>query len=68
MDNLILARRSDLVLMKKIKNVLSSQFYCFIGLKSANKRKGKTDKYLDLARELKQLRNMKVIKVIHLIV
>ena len=62
-DHLILARRPDLIINKKKKKKRICKIVDFavpadhrIKLKECEKK----DKYLDLARELKKLRNMKV--------
>ena len=60
-DHLILARRPDLVIVNKKKRTCQIVDYAV----SANhtvklKKSEKNDKYLDIARELKKLRNMKV--------
>ena len=61
-DHLIPARRPDLIIInKKNENLKNCRLYCSGGPlnKSEGKRK-KKDKFLDLARELKKLWNMKV--------
>ena len=64
-DHLISARRPDLIIINKKMKICKIFYFAFpadhrIKLKECEKR----DKYLDLARELKKLWNMKVTVVI----
>ena len=62
-DHLIPARRSDLIITNKKKENLQNCRLCSSGgaqHKIKQKESEKKDKYLDLARELKKLWNMKV--------
>ena len=58
-DHLIPARRPDLIIINKKKENLQNCRLCRINLKESEKK----DNYLDLARELKKLWNMKVMIV-----
>ena len=60
-DHLVLARRPDLMIINKRKRICKIVYFAVpadhrINLKESEKK----NKYLDLARELKKLRNMKV--------
>ena len=60
-DHLILARRPDLIIInKKKRNCKIVDFAVPADHKIKLKEREKKDKYLNLARELKKLRNMKV--------
>ena len=64
-DHLILARRQDLIIINKRKKICKIVDFAIpadhrINLKESEKK----DKYLDLARELKKLWNMKVTIVL----
>ena len=64
-DHLISARRPDLIIINKIKRTCKSvDFAVPDDLKIKLKESEKNDKYLDLARELKKLWNMKVAIII----
>ena len=61
-DHLILARRPDIMIIKKkTENLQNSELYCpGIPLRKKIKETKKGDKYLNHVRELKKLCNMKV--------
>ena len=60
-DLLISTRRPDLkIICQKSENLQNCELCCLRGLQSKIERMEKRDKYLDLARELKKLWNMKV--------
>ena len=61
MDHLILARRPDLILIYKKRTCKIVNFAVLANDKIKLKESKKKDKYLDLARELKKLWNMKVM-------
>ena len=60
MDYLISARRSDLITINKKKENLQNCQLCCPSWPQNKTESEKKDKYLDLARELKKLWNMKV--------
>ena len=71
MHHLIPARRSDLVLMlikKKKETYCLEDFVIPENDKVKIKKSEKIDKYLDLARELKQLQNMKLAGILVIVV
>ena len=60
-DHLILARRPDLIVINKIKSICKIVDFAVSADHRINmKESEKKDKYLDLARELKKLWNLKV--------
>ena len=59
-DSLIPVRRPDLIIINKKENLQNCQLCCLGGLEKKLKECEKKDKYLDHARELKNLGNMKV--------
>ena len=69
-DHLIPVKRPDLVIInkrKKLENLLDSELCRHGRSQSENKRKRKKRQYLDLARELKKLWNMKVTVILTII-
>ena len=61
MDHLILARRPDLIIIDKKTRICKIVNFAVLADHRINLKKSeKKDKYLDLARELKKLWNMKV--------
>ena len=63
-DHLIPARRPDLIMINKRKRICKTVDFAFPADHRINLKKSeKKDKYLDLARELKKLWNMKVMIV-----
>ena len=60
MDDLILARRPDLIIIQKKRTCKIVEFAVPADHRIKLKESVKKDKYLDLARELKKLWNMKV--------
>ena len=64
MDHLIPARKPDLIIInKKKENLQNCRLCCSSGPQNKPEENEKKDKYLDLARELKKLWNMKVMIV-----
>ena len=60
-DNLLSARRTDLIIINKIKKKRTCRNVDFPGWpQRIFKEREKMDKFLDLAKEVKKLRNMKV--------
>ena len=59
-DHLILARRPDLIIINKKKENLQNCGLCYPSWPQNKIESEKKDKYLDLARELKKLWDMKV--------
>ena len=61
LDHLILARSPDLIIInKKKENLQNCQLCCTSWPQNKTEKSEKKDKYLDLARELRKLWNMKV--------
>ena len=59
-DHQIPAKRQDLIIIKKKENLQNCRLCCPGGPQKNRKESEKKDKYIDLARELKKLWNMKV--------